>query len=587
MRPPRYPKLSSLLALVFLFSSAVPLAAAQGTQPLSSGCEQVNRIANSPGRVLSIQSGGDFFAGETFRILASNPANGATGARLVLNNVAIAEFPIGQTFAYTFPESRPYLWQIQILPFDPMAGTGPSAEVAVSCVGAPLVVFDGVELSASGTSQPVLLASEIDFSAPRAFSSSLFEIRTPIGYSFAESEVRSGRLECPGVQFTTGTLRTSAHPSNALGAVNRVGGDGDTVFFSMTAGATPFNALDTLSFDGVRTLTAPTDIDCTFSLYDQPSQAEAGGAAGRIFRSSGQYIRFAPSYDLVVRSEGAAVADVEAANGPYTAFTSAAPTNDVTLAQLGRLAYGTRQEVSNAAQPRGVDGDPITMADVLGPDTTLRVSGDFTGAADVFLSPTADCSSVALSDIDAARTGTTADFAVGSGSYPDASVCFLRGGEPIVASTYAVELRAVAASSAYTVPGRGPLVLGAIARNGAELQAPLVQMPAGWISRIVLMNAGGTARAFTWRFLPASGGSASEAGTTTTGATTGDGTIPANSTVVIRLSDLLGGFGTTPPRGTFVVTAAAPNSDIQGLYQIVNPASGTISNHVMVRPGSN
>ena len=32
---------------------------------------------------------------------------------------------------------------------------------------------------------------------------------------------------------------------------------------------------------------------------------------------------------------------------------------------------------------------------------------------------------------------------------------------------------------------------------------------------------------------------------------------------------------------------AAPNNQIQGLYQIVNPVAGSLSNHVMVRPGTN
>ena len=48
----------------------------------------------------------------------------------------------------------------------------------------------------------------------------------------------------------------------------------------------------------------------------------------------------------------------------------------------------------------------------------------------------------------------------------------------------------------------------------------------------------------------------------------------------------LTGF-TGSPRATLNVTVAGPNKQIQGLYQIVNPTSGSISNHVMVRPGSN
>ena len=41
------------------------------------------------------------------------------------------------------------------------------------------------------------------------------------------------------------------------------------------------------------------------------------------------------------------------------------------------------------------------------------------------------------------------------------------------------------------------------------------------------------------------------------------------------------------PRATIKLTVAAPNAQIQGLYQIVNPDSGSISNHVLVRPGTN
>jgi hypothetical protein len=60
---------------------------------------------------------------------------------------------------------------------------------------------------------------------------------------------------------------------------------------------------------------------------------------------------------------------------------------------------------------------------------------------------------------------------------------------------------------------------------------------------------------------------------------------------VISLVDVLGtaatNFNGSPPRGTFTVNVNAPNNQIQGLYQIVNPTAGSISNHVMVRPGSN
>ena len=64
--------------------------------------------------------------------------------------------------------------------------------------------------------------------------------------------------------------------------------------------------------------------------------------------------------------------------------------------------------------------------------------------------------------------------------------------------------------------------------------------------------------------------------------------MPANGTIVVDLKDVMTSFTTDmAPRGTLNVTVAGPNSQIQGLYQIVNPTSGSISNHVMVRPGTN
>ena len=65
------------------------------------------------------------------------------------------------------------------------------------------------------------------------------------------------------------------------------------------------------------------------------------------------------------------------------------------------------------------------------------------------------------------------------------------------------------------------------------------------------------------------------------------GTVPANGTYVVEdLNTVLTGF-TGKQRATLNVTVSGPNNQIQGLYQIVNPDKGSISNHVLVRPGTN
>ena len=113
-------------------------------------------------------------------------------------------------------------------------------------------------------------------------------------------------------------------------------------------------------------------------------------------------------------------------------------------------------------------------------------------------------------------------------------------------------------------------------RNGTELQAPLAQIPNGWLSRLVLTNTGSQARPYTIRVMT------EEGVTVSTG--TLSGTVPANGTKVIDdLSTVFSGNN----RATLVVNVAGPTNQIQGLYQVVNPDKGSVSNHVLVRPGSN
>jgi hypothetical protein len=137
------------------------------------------------------------------------------------------------------------------------------------------------------------------------------------------------------------------------------------------------------------------------------------------------------------------------------------------------------------------------------------------------------------------------------------------------------------ANAGYVVGNVGPIAVGEIIRNGTQLQAPLAQVPGGWISRIVLTNTGSLPRDFEISVF-------GETGTTiSTDAAEMVGQVPANGTEVIEVPDFLTGFAGGLPRATVNVTVAGPNNQIQGLYQIVNPTSGSISNHVMVRPGTN
>ena len=437
---------------------------------------------------------------------------------------------------------------------------------------------NGVTLTIPGSNDPVSVAEELILPPERTLAnpSGRLNLNTEIGYAFSSGEVRYARLHCPGAEFTSASVVDfTGDPSNTIGAINGVGSD--AVYFSITAGVTPVVASDAFSVDGTRSVSSDANVDCTYGLYDFPSQAQAGGTTGRVATTSGAYLRFNASYALVVDSQGGGIADVESADPAYSEFVSATPTFSTARAQIGGFSYGRVQSVLSAVQPITLDGQPIELTDLMGANTTLTFSGDFEAAGDVFFSPNADCSVNIQSADD--FDDTEANFVIGSNATLDHFLCFEAGGDPIPLSDYTVTLAPVSAAPAvYAVTNRGPLALGEITRNGAELQAPLAQVPDGYLSRMVLTNTGSQARGYVIEVLSETGNVISTDNLT--------GTVPASGTVVVDLSTVLTGF-TAAPRATLNVTVSGPNAQIQGLYQIVNQGTGSVSNHVMVRPGLN
>ena len=449
-------------------------------------------------------------------------------------------------------------------------------------IALPPPIAQGVQLDALPPA-PVVYAEEI-IASPGAPVTLLnpagdLNLSANIGYNFSIGEVRYARFECDsGLVFDAGSAAVYDGAGNAaLGAINGLGDS--AMHFSITANDNNVTDGDRLVITGDRQITGTdANVNCTYSLYDFPSQAAAGGPAGRVYSVSGPYITFAPSYALDVDVQGNPVADVESGIPAFAEFTLASPTNDTLLGRIGGFSYGTRQDMGLGVQPLTPAGPAITLADLMAGDTALIFTGDFSAAADVFFSPNADCSVNIQSADDFSEV--EAVFTIGNADALAHQLCFLAGTTPIPASDYTVALDAVpVAPTVYAVADLGPLALGRITRNGTELQAPLAQVPGGWLSRIVLTNTGPVGRAFRIEVF-------GEAGNTITTSGPMSGVIEAEATRVIDLDTVLTGF-TGAPRATVKLTVAAPTSQVQGLYQIVNPDSGSISNHVMVRPGTN
>ena len=463
-----------------------------------------------------------------------------------------------------------------------------------------------VNLSATNGAVPVTFASEIVIPSAAPGTRTLtnaanaLDLAANLRYNFSENEVRFARVECPSnIRFSAGSTVSLGAGTGVAGdltgaTVGAINGLGTSVItFSITSGTGLLKSVNTLTVGGNRAISSTAAGACSYSLYDTPSQAAAGGEAGRITTISGNYITFAQSYGLALLAANGAVANVEASPS-FSRFTNAAPTNSVDRANLGQIIFDTRANVSaaqggSATQPRLETGVAATLADLLDGDSTHTIAGDFSAAANangsftgaalsrVYFSANANCSTV---DVPAnAVTATSARFDTGPAAV-GANLCYApRTGVAIPVSSYAQTFNAVSADDAlYATPSVGPVSLGQITRNGTSLQAQFAQVPAGWISRIVLTNTGSLARPYTIT-------AQTEDGTTATLGTAAAGSIPANGTIVLNTADIVSFAGN--PRGTLNVTVAGPNNDIQGLYQIVNGVTGSIANTALVRPGTN
>src|SRR5436190_4557563 len=97
----------------------------------------------------------------------------------------------------------------------------------------------------------------------------------------------------------------------------------NAIYVSLTAipggGGCPATAQVSLMGVTINVADTANDVSVTFGVYDQPSQAAAGGATGRIVTKTGAYVKFSPSYTLVTNT-----------GAP---FTGAAQTNTADVAE--------------------------------------------------------------------------------------------------------------------------------------------------------------------------------------------------------------------------------------------------------------
>jgi hypothetical protein len=442
--------------------------------------------------------------------------------------------------------------------------------------------FASVNLDTGTTT--VKFAKELDYSAATGTTISGGDVvTTKLGFGVSTGQNRYVRFDFANAAIS-GTLDGSELTGLSGGSTVTVvqgGQDGDSyVIYQITSGAGDA-ATETLTFDinATSTLDVPSNSNTptvTYGLYETAVNAVNKSTA--LYSANGTLFTFASGLKWNVTTDNN-VADVANGFKKFDASTTAI-TGSNQVALVGTIDYGVNASVKTA------DGaTDVTLADLL-TAAKLTVAGDFTAAASthgLYVDQTGAGTCATTSTDFTLNSGKTSGTITNLGTTAHTyDVCYkVTGSTVIPAETITAAMTPTAAAGA-TVANVAAATLGTITHNGTELEAPWFSLASGYISRFVLTNNYSADASYTATVTL-------ENGKTCTAGSGQSGTIVAGTTLVIDASTICSAItgGDGSQRASVSFTIAAPNDTIQGVYNIVNPTTGSISVSNLVRPGTN
>jgi len=398
-------------------------------------------------------------------------------------------------------------------------------------------------------------------------------LQFPIGYASSDTVYVRVELSNGAVFKDSGTIAVSGATSAAT--VSNINGVGTGVV-TFSVKADPSFAKDALvTIPATLTLANKGDVKVTAKVFDTASAAKNDTAANLLATpaSSATYLTFAPALTFGFGTTGKAITAYASVDKAYKTFVDNSAT-PATYSTTAVLATGVQVAVDQNVL--SADNEPFATLGALISDAKVSIAGDFTLAAkdatlvkftgvDATLNSASSVATFKLPASALAGIAYTADFEVAVNTAKKAT---------IAASDYVATLKPTA-QDGYTAPALDALPVGTIKREGTTLQAPLAQIAGGsWIARLALTNTSAAAHAYTITVLDVDGKDVAYDSSLL------KGSIPANGGTVIELNDLIQTVGA---RATLVISVDGSPSVINGAYQIVNPASGSISNHVLIK----
>jgi len=268
----------------------------------------------------------------------------------------------------------------------------------------------------------------------------------------------------------------------------------------------------------------------------------------------------AVTYDqtLELGNNASATSQVAEVSTAFTEFVSGASTTlAVDLGAIELDATGNLNTQNSAAA--ATSADAYTVA-----STGLVVTGDFS-FGDWTFDDDGDCttaSTYAGADPDISEDFTTASLDLTAGDIDDFTgtaifLCVEVDGvdDEINESTYTWTTVPTGVANGLNTPDAIGGSLGSITRNGTTVQIPYLTTFEDYNQRLVLVNRGATDAVYSISFT-------TEDDTTATAGTAATGSIPADTVLSLKASDIVSLAGKTRTAATLLVVAPSANIDV-------------------------
>jgi hypothetical protein len=446
----------------------------------------------------------------------------------------------------------------------------------------------GVDLTQTPVIAGPVLAQELNYSSTAGQIGAGLTYKTKLGWGVASGVAMYIRIDVTNATFA-GAITAGGITNNTTAFTNATistgGGSGASmVLFQVTGNASGNSSADgvTVTMPALKTSDNTKPITVSYSLFDNSNAngASSTPAVGAIASAttSASLVTFSPA--LKVTSTPAAAASAQATvSSTYTKFVSSAA-SAANTGIIGNFSVGV-------ATPNVYDNAlaAITAPTALLATSTATFTGDWTAAAtasSVFLGD-ANCGAtnpLVVASLNTAKTIATVSVPA-SGALAGGYLCYtVKGTTEIVAVPSIVAQFAPVGATGVTVATPAAASIGAITRDGTTLQVPFLQLPGGYMVRMVLTNTGTTAASFVATTYAATGAVVGTNGVI-------NGTIPAGGQTILE-NVAAGGTGNFPTmstgaRGWTVFNVGGTNQNINGVYQILAP-NGASNTTNMVRP---